>query len=124
MPQTKPSATDVERVFDAWTAHKKHPERCIFTEERRELIAARLRLGYSADHLITVIDYANNGDEDWPRWMRGRNPRKKAYLDLENLLVRKKLGKRVEEALGWLEQMSPSSVDGAGVDLGPTGRFR
>ena len=111
-------------VFNAWKATRPRPHLCRFTADRQKLIEARLRLGYSAADLVALVRYANEADEGWPRWMRGDNPRRRAYLDLTNLLRVEKLAERVELALSWLEDgcgegdHRPATTE-CRVDLGP-----
>jgi len=98
------AAADIERVFDAWRVTRPRPALCRLTEDRRATIRARIRLGYTADDLIAVIEYLLQADEPDPRWMRGHNPGRRAYLDLENMLRRQRLGERVESAALWRER--------------------
>lgn len=98
----KIARSDVIRVFEVWRASRPRPEAVRMTLDRERTILARLRLGYSPDDLIRVIEYILNADSDDARWMRGQHPRnRRAYLDLENILRVQRLGERVEAAILW-----------------------
>ena len=99
----KVKATDIEVVYDAWLERQKKPSICRFTKDREDLIRKRLQLGYEASDFVLLIRWAYESNEDNPRWLRGENPRRKAYLDLTNLLVRERLAPRIEAALLWQE---------------------
>lgn len=92
---------DIEQVFEAWRKFRKRPEICRLTTEREGLIRARLQLGYSADDLCRLIRYMNLSGDDDARWMRGHNPRRRTYMDLQHLLRKQRLGERVEAAIAW-----------------------
>lgn len=68
------------------------------------MLKARMRLGYSADDLILIVTYIYEADTDDARWMRGANPRRRKYLDLENILTRKRLAERLEAATVWNDE--------------------
>ena len=112
-------AEDVERVFEAWQRRQARPQWNRLTDEREKLIRARLKLGYTADELITLVDFAYDSDHDSARFWRGertghhRGPRK-TYLDLENLLRVHKLGARIPVVMEWAEQ-ERARRDGAAV---------
>jgi hypothetical protein len=57
--------------------------------------------------------------------MRGDNPRKRAFLDLQNLFRVGKLGEYVEKALNWLDDGGGDEVPAShtGIDHGPLGAF-
>lgn len=105
------AASDVDQVWEAWRARQKRPALVRLTEERRKLIRARLKLGYTADELCTLVRYAYESDDDRPRFWRGENAGQEArtYLDIENLLRVHKLGERVPAALAWA---NPGDDDG------------
>lgn len=92
---------DVDRVWNAWRDRQQRPDLVKFTAERRDLISARLRLGYSAEDLIALVRYAYESQDPGPRFWRGENDRQTTYLDLENLLRKTKIGKRITLALAW-----------------------
>ena len=120
--------SDVKLVWSTWAKTRPRPRLCKFTVDRKKLIEARLRLGYEPADLVAVIRYVNESNDPWPQWMRGNNPRKRSYLDLDNLFRVAPLGKRVEEALLWLEGLGdgpdgPDASNPCGTDLGPLARF-
>lgn len=136
MARQEPPA-DVVRVWSAWAARQRRPELVRCTKERTELIAARLRLGYTADDLLVLVRYAYEADDERARFWRGENDRRKTYLDLENLLRVHKLGERVQAAREWADgrpgpggpssDPSPAVVPdraAGGVVPGPTTRWR
>lgn len=100
---------DVSILYEAWRSRQPRPDLVRFTAERRRLISARLRLGYSLTDLLALVRYMYESDDDRPRFCRGENDEGRTYLDLENLLRVSKLGERVPLALAWLE-----GVDGGG----------
>lgn len=96
------TAEEVDRVLEAWRLLRPRPEAVRLTEERRVLVRARLRLGYSADDLVLVVRWAHEAPDEGARWLRGQHPKNSTpYLDLDNLLRIAKLGSRVEAALNW-----------------------
>lgn len=100
MPAFIPGS-DIEAVFDEWKATRTTPAACKLTDERRDLITARLRLGYTADEIRRVIRYIARADTPDARWMRGANPRRREYLDLTHILRKQRLGERVEASATW-----------------------
>lgn len=99
--------TDARRVFNAWKNYRPRPHLCRFTVDRQRLIRARMKLGYKPGDLIALIEYVNESDAGWPRFMRGENDRGRAYLDLDNIMRVGKLAGRIEEAMTWLEDGRP-----------------
>lgn len=98
--------TEVELVWEEWRKRQKRPDLVRLTAERRRLISARIKLGYSADDLCALVAYAYESDDDRPRFWRGETgdgPDSRTYLDLENLFRVHKLGERVPAALEWRE---------------------
>ena len=119
------TADDVKLVFEAWRKYRPHPNLCRFTKDREKLIRDRLKLGYTAQDLVTLMEYVNTANTGFARWMRGDNPRRRAYLDLQNLLRKEKLGGRVEEALVWKAgEQQPDPDDDPDLDLGPLAHLR
>lgn len=117
----------VAQVFEHWRKRQLRPDLCRLTNERRKLIEAALSDdGYEPKHLCSLVDYAYEAETAEARWWRGENPHGRWYVDLENLLVRRKLAPRVERAVPWAERRDQTEVrvGRAGVDLGPLGRVR
>lgn len=106
MPTPFIPLADIERVFEAWRVRQARPQVCRMLADRKDLLRKRLALGYSPDDLIAVIEYIYEADEPDPKWMRGQNPRHRAYLGLDNILRREPLAGRVEAALVWKESKS------------------
>ena len=101
----------IEDVFENWRKLRPIPARCKLTKDRSRLIQSRLRLGYTVQDLVDVIDYIYKADEPDARWMRGDNPRRRKYLDLEHLLRVTRLGERVEAAALWKSKGQREATD-------------
>ena len=123
----KPTPIEVQFIWETWRQTRPRPNLCRFTKDRDKLIKARLELGYSATDLVALVRYMTESNDSLPRWMRGANPRKKSYMDLDNLFRVGQLGKRVEAALIWIEELekqsTPDASNPCGTELGPMGRF-
>ena len=117
---------DAIAVWSRWLRRQKRPANCRFTTERKALIKDRLGLGYSVSDLLTLIRYAYESDADEARWWRGENPTGKLYLDLSNLLVKEKLGRRVQNALTWLDELLEGRSDPSPIasTAGRAGTYR
>lgn len=112
------TSEDVERVWREWAGRQQRPDLVRLTAERRKLIGARLRLGYSAEDLVALVRYAYEADEPGPRFWRGENESRRTYLDLENLLRVGKLGDRVPRARLWAEDDEPPDAPDGVLPLG------
>ena len=110
----------VEEVYEAWRAGQANPDLCTLTKGRRDLIGRSLKRRGVRD-LIALMRYAYEADEAEPRFWRGINRDKRAYLGLDNLLRITKLDDRCDNALGWTRKNSEHDQS---VDLGPTGAIR
>ena len=92
---------EIELIFEEWKKRQPRPQLCRLTEDRKSLIRQRLSLGYDAADFVALIEYFFESNDSDAKWMRGENPRRKTYLDLDNLLRKGKLAGRVEAALLW-----------------------
>jgi hypothetical protein len=101
---------DIQAVFLAWREYQKNPDRCKFTARRRSLITARLR-EHTAQELVAVVKWVNEADDYGAAWLRGENPQRRQYLDLENLFRASKTAPRVEAALEWADDQEVVEVD-------------
>lgn len=112
-PRSKVLGTEAEAqlVWEAWRKYQRRPEICRFTQDRAKLIRERLGLGYQAEDLIAVVRWANECQERMPRFLRGENDRRTAYLDLESLFRECHLGGRVEAARNWIEDEKGPAPD-------------
>lgn len=95
------SRDDVEQVFKEWRRFQARPESCKLTEERADLITARIRAGYTVDDLRRILRFIFKADADDPRWMRGHNPRRRQYLDLSHIFRKQRMGERSEASAEW-----------------------
>lgn len=105
---------EIEQVFEAWRQRQKRPEACRLTEDRIDLIRARLRRGYTTEDLLVLFEYAWEASTADARFWRGDNARRRTYLDLANLLRAGKLAGRVEAARNWREDQRERTTDHAG----------
>ncbi len=119
-------------MFEAWRSRQGRPAQVVFGEDRRRLIASRLRTsGRTAEDLIALIEYAYEADTREARWWRGEEDTSSTtYLGLANLLRREDLSDRVDRALAWRES-GKADADRAyaaatddGDDLGPLAGLR
>ena len=78
-----PAPTAVGQVFEAWAATMKNPGAVKFTDQRRRLIARRLKDYPLADLLDAVQGWQHDP------WNRGENPDGKTYADLGLILPRR-----------------------------------
>lgn len=113
MPR-KVTDAEIVSVFEGWRARQARPNVCRLTEDRSDLIRARLSKGYSVDDLLTLVRYAFESQEADARFWRGDNARGRKYLDLANLLRAGKLAGRVEKARVWLSEEGSRGADFAG----------
>lgn len=118
MSTIRVSSEDVEAIFEAWRGRQKRPHLCRLTEDRKDLIRKRLRLGYSVQDFLALIEYAYKSNDPGPRWWRGENPNSRTYLDLDNLFRKGALASRIEAALNWKEDGS-STAEEADDNFGP-----
>jgi hypothetical protein len=86
----------VEQVFNKWRSYRSRPEVVRLTADRIKLISDRIKLGYSADDLCTLVEFVMLADDQWAQWMRSND-----YTGLDYLFRKEKLGDRVEKALNW-----------------------
>jgi len=113
MPRTVTNS-EIERVFENWKARQRRPEACRLTEDRIELLRARLSKGYTVEDLLGLFEYAWCADTAEARFWRGDNTRRRTYLDLANLLRAGKLAGRIETAANWLADRRERTTDHAG----------
>lgn len=127
-PTKQDREADVRRVFEAWRERQARPEQVTLGDDRRELIAARLRRGYTADDLVRLVRYAYDSDTSEARMWRGDNDRARTYLGLDNLLRSTKLADRVDRARAWADHPLASDAvrddDDETVRLSPVGALR
>lgn len=78
-PPAPERTADEHRVFDAWVASTG--KQAVFTDERRDVIRARLRETYSVEDLVDAV-------RGWKKspFHRGENDRGMIYNDIELLL--------------------------------------
>ena len=105
---------EIEQVFEVWRSRQARPSVCRLTEDRQDLIRARLAKGYSVEDLRILLEYAWESPEADARFWRGDNSRGRSYLDLANLLRAGKLAGRVEKARAWVERRHTEALDFAG----------
>lgn len=120
------ASTDIKTVFEKWRSYQPRPNICRLTDARKKLIGARLK-DFSAEELEVMIKWVFESNEYGPRWLRGDNPERRTYLDLQNILRSTKVPQRVEAAFRWVDQqkepeVSPATQDG--IDLGSLGALR
>lgn len=92
---------EVTRVFEDWRRRQKRPEACRLTDDRIDLIRARMAKGYEVEDFLALFEYAWEADSPEARFWRGDNSRRRTYLDLANLLRAGKLAGRIESAMNW-----------------------
>lgn len=114
MPKREVPEAEIRRVFEDWRRRQKRPEACRLTEDRVDLIRARMAKGYEVEDLLTLFDYAWGADSAEARFWRGDNSRRRTYLDLANLLRAGKLAGRVEAAHNWRLDKSDRESDSLG----------
>lgn len=126
MARAAVSATDVDRVLLAWRERMRRPDLVRLTDDRKKLVAQRLRAGFTADDLLAVVRYAFESQDRIPRWWRGENEDRATYLDIESLLRAEKLGGRVTAALEWAERVGEQgeAVPENVIRFGASARFR
>ena len=118
MSTIRVSSEDIEKVFEKWRSHQKRPHLCRLTEDRKDLIRKRMRLGYSVDDFLALIEYAYRSNDPGPRWWRGENPNTRTYLGVDNLFRKEPLASRIEAALNWQEDGS-HTVEEQDDNFGP-----
>jgi hypothetical protein len=109
-------AGEVDEVFRAW--REASGRRGGLTAGRRGAIERALGAGVGPAALGALVRWAHQARTPEARWLRGENPRGRAYLDLDNLLRVGKLRRRVDDALAW------EASEAAGEVLGPTAALR
>ena len=92
-----------EGVWAAWSSYHPGHRRALPASKRALLASARgaLQHGGGYESLAVLVRWCHEADEDLPRWMRGHNPRGRAYLGLESLLRLGPLEERVAAAWRW-----------------------
>lgn len=119
---TTPPAADVLQVWEEWRQRQDRPGACALGAIR-PVIEGALRQA-SAEQLCALVRYAYEADEPGPAFWRGANTSGMTYLGLDNLLVAKKLPKRLQDALRWVEARQAQGAGDDGTDYGPLARYR
>jgi hypothetical protein len=118
-----PPKEETVGVWEEWRKRQKRPNACQLGEATARLIRRALKEA-SSDDVRLLIRYAYEADEAGPRFWRGANDHKRTYLGLDNLLVQKKLQRRIQLALDWEETQISQNTSVDGTSFGPMAPYR
>jgi hypothetical protein len=111
------SQADIEAVYNDWLHRQKVPALCRLSEERRKKIGKAIGSRGRVD-LLVMFEWVWSSDDEGARFLRGDHPRSRpeGWLDLDNLLVARKLDARCEAAALWFSRERVAPLLSGGFD--------
>lgn len=94
-------AKDHEILFEIWRARRPAPSRTKLTDGRARRLKRVLK-EYPLEDLAWLLWFVLDCDHSFSRWMRGENPRKMAYTDIDQIFRITYLDRRRDLADQWL----------------------
>lgn len=91
-----------QEIYENWVSLRRSVGRkaSAFTPKRKKHIADLLNDFY-ADNIILVVQYLKTADDNYARFMRGKNENNRDYTGFDNVFRQQKMSAKIDKAIQW-----------------------